>query len=240
MVRVGSSSRNSSESPSQQELERIYNIRRQLDDNISHAFDDFHAHSKICHICREPIRRYQAHEDLCDVGIILTQHISTLLYKKAEHCPDGKFSVTYPAGYHAVDQVVRMIAHYHHGEYDLNIMDIRRFPIGPVVDSDHNKGSEYDADRERRQLQRERRSGASLDPSPRSSMRSDNSRSPRSSHSPRSSGGDWGNPHTSFMDLPTGQTQAGASPVSSNASVDSRRSVHFKPTVHVREFSNDH
>ncbi|KAI5820478.1 hypothetical protein BZA77DRAFT_79061 [Pyronema omphalodes] len=239
MVRVGSSSRSSSEGPSQQEYERIYNIRRQLDDHISSAFDDFHAHSKVCHVCREPIRRYQAGEDLCDIGISLTSHLSALLYKKAEHCPDGKFSVTYPAGYHAVDQVVRMIAHYHHGEFDLNIMDVRRFPMGPAPDSNNNRGSEYNADRERRQQQRERRPGTSLDPSPRGSMRSGLSRSPRSSHSPRSSG-DWGNPHTSLMDLPTGQTQSGASPTSSNASIDSRRSVHFKPTVHVREFSNDH
>ncbi|KAF8537327.1 hypothetical protein BDD12DRAFT_228808 [Trichophaea hybrida] len=184
-------------------------IAHQLDSQIAQTFREFHIHSKDCRACRNPILAYQEGRDLCHDGRALSVNITKLLYKKAEHVPQGTFTVEYKSGWEAVDGLVRIICHYNQGYFTNQIVDVRRFPkvsqppaIEPAPAPIH-RGSQWEEDLARRQ-------------------RAGNNR--RANHAVH------GDPRTSLLDASSGRTQADISPASSS------RSVHFDSYIRVREF----
>jgi hypothetical protein len=83
--------------------------------------------------------------------------MSELLHHKAECCLDGQFIVEIPNGYDAVDQSVRVMAHVHHDEYDLVIMDPEMYPM-VAGERNRSEGWEINRSMTRRNEEYERRS----------------------------------------------------------------------------------
>lgn len=83
--------------------------------------------------------------------------MSELLRHKAEYCLDGQFIVEIPHGYDAVDQAVRVMAHVHHDEYDLVIMDPEMYPM-VAGERNRSEGWEIYRSMTRRNEEYERRS----------------------------------------------------------------------------------
>ncbi|KAF8243076.1 hypothetical protein K440DRAFT_86867 [Wilcoxina mikolae CBS 423.85] len=191
-------------------------ITEQLDSQIARSFKDFHNHSKECRACRNPVFAYQEGRDLCSAGRALSVNITKLLYKKAEHVPQGTFTVEYKAGWEAVDGLVRIICHYNQGSFTNQIVDVKRFPkvsqptAIEAAPAPIHRGSQYEEDVARRQ-------------------RAGNGHR-RSLQRTNSTLAVYGDPRTSLLDASSGRTQADTSPASST------RSVHFDSYIRVREF----
>lgn len=188
-------------------------ILAQLENEINRSFRLFHDHSKICRGCRHPLESYRKQRDLCEDGRSLCINITKLLYKKAEHVPEGTFTVEFKQGWEAVDELIRIIAHYNQGLATNEIVDIKRLQPRHRMTEVDPRGSNFEADMNRRQQAGDRYR-----------------RSPQHTATTLAV---YGDPRTSFLDATTGRTQADISPASSN------RSVHFASTVHVREFEKD-
>lgn len=194
-----------------------------LSDEIQRSLRGFHEHSKTCRPCRNPVQAYQQSCDLCRTGRDLSIAITKLLYKKAEHVPNGTFQVEYKQGWTAVDGLIRIICHYNQGEFTTKIIDLKRHsaPLGTpnsmameVYDeSAIPRGSMYEEDLRRRHRRRSLQSSAS--------------------HLAV-----YGDPRVSYLDAPSARAQGEhggyndftVSPASSN------RSVHFDSQVQVHEF----
>jgi hypothetical protein len=184
----------------------------QLDYQLSKSFREFSEHSKTCRGCRNPIEQYRKKRDLCEVGGTLAAQITKLLYKKAEHAPDGAFAVEveFKQGWESVDGLVRVIAHYNQGENTTMIRDIRQ-------------GAGWDEDMNRRENARE--------------CRYTHRRGLQSNA--HDSLDDYGDPRSPFLHINTRRTQADVPPVSSTRNVNSNKNVHFDTYVGVQEFPSD-
>jgi hypothetical protein len=189
-------------------------VIEQLDVQIYRAMKDFHYHSKDCKVCRNPVRVYQDNRDLCSTGRELSVTLSNALYKKAEYVPNGRFTVEYKQGWEAVDGLIRIICHFNQGFYDTQIVDLKRITPRPAAErrrpalEEAPRGSQYEEDMRRREA------------AARGSRRTQR-------------GPIYGDPRTSYLDAPTGQSQAEISPASSS------RSVHFDSRIRVLEFDED-
>jgi hypothetical protein len=201
-------------------------ILEQLEYQLQKSFREFHEHSKTCRGCRNPLEQYRQKRDLCEIGGALAAQITKLLYRKAEHVPEGAFSVEYKQGWEAVDGLIRIIAHYNQGENTTKIRDIRQPRSVPIPQIEY-RGSGWDEDMSRRQHAGERSYSHRRSPS----------------GNARNNLEVYGDPRNSFLDVNTGRTQAETSPVGSvrslNSSNPSNKSVHFDTHVRVREFEKE-
>jgi len=195
-------------------------VIEQLGVQIYRAMKDFHYHSKDCKLCRNPVRVYQDNRDLCSTGRDLSVTLSNALYKKAEYVPNGRFTVEYKHSWEAVDGLIRIICHFNQGCYDTQIFDLKRIHPRPAVEGRRRpaaleeapRGSQYEEDIRRREAAAYHRYSSR--------------RSPQR-------GTVYGDPRTSYIDAPTGRSQAEISPASSS------RSVHFDAHIRVLEFDED-
>jgi hypothetical protein len=209
----------STSSPSPQRTATA-SIIDQLDSQIHRSFREFHDHSKECRGCRNPILAYKEGRDLCHTGRGLTVNITKLLYKKAEHVPQGTFTVKYKQGWEAVDGLIKIICHYNQGYYSNEIVDVKRVPRDTQPAAIENRGSQYEED-----LRRHEQAAA------RSAQQNGYGPPRRSPQRTNETLAVYGDPRTSFLDASTGRPQAGSSQSSS-----SPRSVHFDTHIRVREF----
>ncbi|KAI5798493.1 hypothetical protein FPQ18DRAFT_420455 [Pyronema domesticum] len=136
---------------------RSHTALDQLESSITSTFLNFQSHSLNCNWCHHPLRQYSKSKHLCHTGQDMAWLMSELLRHKAEYCLDGQFIVEIPHGYDAVDQAVRVMAHVHHDEYDLVIMDPEMYPM-VAGERNRSEGWEIYRSMTRRNEEYERRS----------------------------------------------------------------------------------
>jgi len=194
----------------------------QLNSQIHRVFREFHDHSKECHRCCNPILTYQDGRHLCYTGRGLAANVTKLLYKKAEHVPQGTFTIEYKQGWESVDGLIKIITHYNQGYYSNKIVDVKRVPRDTRPAAIENCGSQYEEDLRRHELAAAQSAQQNGYGPPR--------RSPQRTNETLAV---YGDPRTSFLDG-TGRTQEDSSGPSSTA--NSSRSVRFDTHIRVREY----
>ena len=225
MARTGANSSGPSPSGS-----TIASQTQVLDREIGHSFSDFQQHADQCGRCRHPVRTYDNGKDLCRTGEALSYNITQLLYTRAKHSPNGRFTVQHRYDWEAVGELVRIITHFNQGAYSDEICD----PAAATVPEDAavDRGSRFRTDMQRRD----------------NAARSSPHYSPR--HPPHQQ--PFGDPRLSVQDVPSGLAQADsrwaderypnacpAPQAESPSSNNSTRSVHFDPRIRVRLFDEN-
>ncbi|TGZ78181.1 hypothetical protein EX30DRAFT_351215 [Ascodesmis nigricans] len=199
----------------------------ELERHIQRLFSEYHAHAKVCRTCRHPRESYEARQNNCSEGNFMTKSIAPLLYDKARHYPAGHFVVRYNEGWYEVGEWIEVICHNHQGQYTKMVINLDR-----AVPSSHNhtrvsvvvnhQGSAMAEEQERMRRMRERES---------STHHRRRDYSPTHLHPPTTSTFNLGT-----YPSPPASPRISNETVNTDGSRESRRSVRFNKTVHVREF----
>ena len=114
-----------------------------FDREIGRSFSDFQQHADQCARCRHPLRTYENGKDLCRTGAALSYSITRLLYTRAKHSPNGRFTVQHRYDWEAIGELVRVITHFNQGAYSDEICDPAATAATAPEDAAVDRGSRY-------------------------------------------------------------------------------------------------
>ncbi|KAL7275638.1 hypothetical protein RUND412_001398 [Rhizina undulata] len=80
-----------------------------LEIRMNNAFKSFNNHCMSCRACRDPYEVHVSGKQLCDVGHRLAQEVMLCLYAKAEATPSGEIRVGFPAGWEALEGMLKAV-----------------------------------------------------------------------------------------------------------------------------------